>query len=291
MHLHPLSRPDEPALREMLMRAPTRNLFHLSALVEWGLPPQPDPYAPMWAVGAFRDGSLVGALVALKGTGGIYHTPGDGETLEALGSASLERSLSGGMSLLSGHEDQIGPLLPLLGSARIGPTDYCHFRTLRPNILRLPSGEAPRDYAQPRIATEADMERLIDFYMRGFYSLANLPSRAAWRGRLTEQIRYRTLHIIEDMEGRVVSAAMSSAESAGGAMLGGVATLPELEGRGLSTLCVGALCAYLFRKGMPSISLFYLPDNTKASRVYEKLGFHPDGRWLLSSLGAFGFGG
>jgi RimJ/RimL family protein N-acetyltransferase len=288
MQLRPLSRPDEPALREMLMRSPTHNLFHLSALVEWGLPPLPDPYAPMWAVGAFRAGTLVGALVALKATGGIYHAPGDSETLEALGRAALDRSLSGSLSLLSGHERQIGPLLPLLGLARIGPTDYCHFRTLRPSMLQLPSGDKSQGYAQPRIATEADMERLIDFYMRGFYSLANLPSRAAWRGRLTEQIRFRTLYIIEDVEGTVVSAAMSSAESAGGAMLGGVATLPELEGRGLSTRCVGALCVYLFDKGMPSISLFYLPDNTKASRVYEKLGFQPDGRWLLSSLGAFG---
>jgi uncharacterized protein len=288
MQLRPLLHTDETALRGLLMTTPTYNLFHLSALVEWGLPLQPDPYAPMWAAGAFRDNTLVGALVALKGTAGVYHTPGDRESLEALGRAALDRSLSGALSLLSGHEEQIGPLLPLLGSARVGPTDYCHFRTLRPGMLHLPPGEAPQGYAQPRIATEADMERLIDFYMRGFYSLANLPSRAAWRSRLTEQIRYRSLYMIEDAEGRVVSAAMSSAESAGGAMLGGVATLPELEGRGLSTRCVGALCAYLFSKGMPSISLFYLPDNTKASRVYEKLGFQSDGRWLLSSLGAFG---
>jgi predicted GNAT family acetyltransferase len=129
------------------------------------------------------------------------------------------------------------------------------------------------------------MERLIDFYERGFYSLARLPSRAAWRARLTEQMRFRTLYFILDRHGRVASAAQSSAESAGGAMLGGVATLPEYEGRGLSTCCVAALCAHLFRKGMPGVSLFYLQGNTPAARVYDKLGFRDDGEWLLASLG------
>jgi predicted GNAT family acetyltransferase len=158
---------------------------------------------------------------------------------------------------------------------------------LRPaNLIPAPSVSA-HGLWEPRRAAETDIERLIDFYIRGFYSLAYLPSRAAWHSRLVEQLRYRTLFLIEDAQGQVASAAMSSAESAGGAMLGGVATLPEYEGRGLSTLCVGALCTDLFDRGMPLISLFFLKENVQAARVYEKLGFEPDGEWLLASLGGF----
>jgi predicted GNAT family acetyltransferase len=38
---------------------------------------------------------------------------------------------------------------------------------------------------------------------------------------------------------------------------------------------------------MPLISLFFLKENVQAARVYEKLGFEPDGEWLLASLGGF----
>jgi predicted GNAT family acetyltransferase len=68
-------------------------------------------------------------------------------------------------------------------------------------------------------------------------------------------------------------------------MLGGVATLTEYRGRGLSALCVAALCEHLARKGLTSICLFYLKDNTPAGRLYDKLGFLEAGEWLLVPLG------
>jgi predicted GNAT family acetyltransferase len=135
------------------------------------------------------------------------------------------------------------------------------------------------------MASPEDMERLIDFYETGFYSLARLPSRVAWRNRLTEQLAYRTLFVVEDGAGRVVSAALSSAEAGGVAMLGGVATLSAHRGKGLSTLCVGGLCKHLFSRGFHTIALFYLEDNNSAGRVYSKLGFENAGHWLLAPLG------
>ena len=96
---------------------------------------------------------------------------------------------------------------------------------------------------------------------------------------------FRTLYMVEDSDGKVISAAQSSAQGGGAAMLGGVATLDEYRGQGLSTLCVGALCSYLFDKGMETISLFYLKDNVSAARVYEKLGFRAAGEWLLVPMG------
>jgi RimJ/RimL family protein N-acetyltransferase len=279
---------DQPVLEGFLMRAPTHNVFHLSALAEYGLSPTPETYGAAWAVGVFRDVTLVGALVVQRGTGCIYHTPGDLDTLNALASAVRSKATSGPLSLLSGHASQMVPLLPLVQNVSASKPDLCYFRTLAPRDLTQ-QGERLQGFSSPRQAGQEDMERLIDFYELGFYSLARLPSRAAWRNRLTEQLALRTLYLVEDRRGRIASAALSSAESCGAAMLGGVATLPEYVGRGLSTLCVGALCAHLFNKGLASISLFYLQENHAAGRVYTKLGFQDAGEWLLTALGYFGF--
>ncbi|MEO5951052.1 MAG: GNAT family N-acetyltransferase, partial [Chloroflexia bacterium] len=201
-----------------------------------------------------------------------------------------DRVMGGRLALLSGHASQMNSLLPLIQSSVSGRPDRCWFKRLLPENLVLPDADEPDWFEpglfhQPSRADDSDMEGLIDFYLHGFYSLAHLPSREAWRTRLSDQIAFRTLYLIKDREGTVVSAAQSSAEGGGAAMLGGVATLDAYRGIGLSTRCVGALCEGLFEAGLESISLFYLKDNTPAERVYEKLGFVPAGEWLLIPMG------
>jgi RimJ/RimL family protein N-acetyltransferase len=277
-----LTNAERPALEELLCREPPHNAFHLSVLREFGVA---GPGGESWAIGAYRGDDLAGAAMALRGTGGIYHPPGDGNVLTALAEAVTDQVMLGNLALLSGHASQLDPLLSLAGSLVYGHMDRCDFVTLRKGELRPPLDTVP-GFSVPRLASDEDMERLIDFYLHGFYSLARLPSRAAWRNRLTEQLAFRTLYFVEDERGAVASAALSSAEGGGAAMLGGVATLEEYRGRGLSALCVGALCDHLFRSGTAAVSLFYLRDNHAAARVYGKLGFRPAGEWLLAPVGA-----
>jgi predicted GNAT family acetyltransferase len=176
----------------------------------------------------------------------------------------------------------VEPLLTHLRPPVVGEGDHCPFQELRPADLHPPP--PPPDGGPPaRRATLADMEPLIDFYIRGFYSLARLPTRNAWRARLSEQITHRTLYLIEQ-DGIVVSAAMSSAETPRAAMIGGVATVKDYRNRGLSARCVHGLCADLFARGIEQIGLFYLPANKPAARVYAKLGFQPAGEWWLQRL-------
>ena len=289
LHLssRPLAEADRPALEMLLADAPTHNAFHLSALAGHGLSPRPESYGAAWATGVFRGGALVGALVVERGTGCIYHTPGDAGVLKSLASIVRSRATGGNFSLISGHASQVAPLLPLIQDVGVGRPDKCYFRTLLPGDLARWDTQVG-GFSAPLLAAEADMERLIDFYEVGYYSLARLPSRSAWRNRLNEQVAMRTLYFIEDAKGKVASAALSSAEGGGAAMLGGVATLPEYVGKGLSTLCVGALCTHLFNKGLDTVSLFYLQDNDAAGRVYDKLGFRNAGEWLLAPLGYLG---
>lgn len=273
---------DRPALEALLCREPTHNAFHLSTLREFGVE---SPGGESWAMGAYRGDDLAGAAMALRGTGGIYHAPGHGEALEALAGAATDQVMLGKLALLSGHASQLDPLLSLAGSLTYGHMDRCDFVTLRKGELQPPASAVP-GFGPPRLASGDDMERLIDFYLHGFYSLARLPTRAAWRNRLSEQLAFRTLYLVEDERGAVASAALSSAEGGGVAMLGGVATIDEYRGRGLSALCVSALCDHLFRSGTEAVSLFYLQGNHAAARVYDKLGFHPAGEWLLAPVGA-----
>lgn len=281
MQTRTLNADDRPALEALLMHEPVYNLYHLGALAEQGLALPEQGRA--WAIGVYRGDDLAGALVGLHGTGGVYFPAGDGPTLDALAEAVLDRAVSGSLNLLSGHSSQLDPLLQALRYGVLAQPDRCYFRMLSSEDLSLPGPVA--GFSQPRLATEHDMEKLIDFYEIGFYSLARLPTRDAWRTRLSEQLAFRTLFLIEDEQNRVASAAQSSAEAGGAAMLGGVATLREYRGKGLSALCVGALCQHLFRATATTIALFYLKDNIAAGRVYDKLGFQPAGEWLLLPVG------
>jgi RimJ/RimL family protein N-acetyltransferase len=285
MKSRPLSEDDRPVLEALLKRAPWHNVFHLSALAEFGLHSPTVVGGDPWAMGVFERGSLVAALVVLRGTGGVCNISRDREVLEILTEAIDNAVVHGRLALLSGHATQLDPLLPMVEPAIHGRLDRCDFCTLRPENLVLPAPGPQLGLREPRLATGDDMERLIDFYQHGFYSLARLPSRAAWRNRLSEQLAFRTLYLIENDQGIVISAAQSSAEGGSAAMLGGVATLDEYRARGLSTLCVGALCRHLFDMGTKTISLFYLKDNHSAARVYDKLGFRPAGEWLLVPMG------
>jgi RimJ/RimL family protein N-acetyltransferase len=217
--------------------------------------------------------ALAAAVVAHQGIAwSVWDTPDQ--------AAALAATLPDlGIDLLSGPRPVVEPLLAHLRPPAVGEGDHCPFEELRPADLHPPPDGGP----PARRATLDDMEPLIDFYIRGFYSLARLPTRAAWRARLTEQITHRTLYLIEQ-DGIVVSAAMSSAETPQAAMIGGVATVKDYRNHGLSARCVHGLCADLFARGIEQIGLFYLPANKPAARVYAKLGFQGAGEWWLQRL-------
>lgn len=78
----------------------------------------------------------------------------------------------------------------------------------------------------------------------------------------------RNVAVCED--GVPVSAAMTTAEWSGGALIGGVATAPEYRRRGLAGRCVGALTAALQQEER---QVYICPKNEGAQRVYTALGF------------------
>jgi RimJ/RimL family protein N-acetyltransferase len=264
----PLEPDDAAALDRLLARHPFAGAYARSHLAYGGFSP-----TGVRGIGSpAPNGDLSAALVAHDVIGwAVWDAPDQAPALAA-GMAGLD------MDLLSGLRPLIAPVVAALDRPTNG--DHCPFEAVTPAALRPPPGDGPA----ARAATPADMEALIDFYIRGFYSLAHLPTRAAWRTRLSEQLAHRLLYIIEE-GGQVVAAALSSAQTPDAALIGGVATLDTARGRGLATRCVHALCVALFAQGITGIGLFYLPTNTPAARVYSKLGFVPSGEWWLERVG------
>jgi predicted GNAT family acetyltransferase len=74
----------------------------------------------------------------------------------------------------------------------------------------------------------------------------------------------------------VVSAALTNAETATQAMIGGVYTRPEWRGNGLSQAICSGLCMELLAEGLQP--LLYWHD-AAAGHVYTKLGFARIGTW------------
>lgn len=67
-----------------------------------------------------------------------------------------------------------------------------------------------------------------------------------------------------------VSTAMTVAEWAGGALIGGVATTPVYRQRGLAGMCVSSLIASLQKEER---QVYICPKNESAKRLYSALGF------------------
>lgn len=80
-------------------------------------------------------------------------------------------------------------------------------------------------------------------------------------------------------ENKLICSAYTSATTTSGAMVVGVATLPEYRNRGYASALVSQLCSHCFDSGLEFLCLFF--DNPKAGAIYKKLGFEALDRWAI----------
>jgi hypothetical protein len=121
---------------------------------------------------------------------------------------------------------------------------------------------------QVRRATLADLPELV-----AFYADADDMSRSP-QGVERPLRDTRVWAAVEQR--RIVGAALTNAETTRSAMIGGVYTLPEARGRGVSSAVCSALCVDLLAAGKQP-TLYW--RNPAAGAVYRKLGFRRKGRW------------
>lgn len=101
-----------------------------------------------------------------------------------------------------------------------------------------------------------------------------------WYVDVSHRVRHGCCHIaIASEDTRMVSAAMTVAETETAALIGGVATLPDYRRRGAASRCIRDLIAAL-----PQKELFIAPSDDDAARLYKTFGFVPWGTWAELSL-------
>lgn len=76
---------------------------------------------------------------------------------------------------------------------------------------------------------------------------------------------------------KLVSSVYTTATTKRGAMVVGVATLPEARNRGYASTLVSQICSLCFESGLEFLCLYF--DNPQAGAIYKKLGFETVDRW------------
>ena len=119
-------------------------------------------------------------------------------------------------------------------------------------------------------------EQLVRLSPRELYAFLEpifpgLPPFEGWYMDVCYRERHGFCRTVAVLDGdRAVSAAMTTAEWCGGALIGGVATAPDHRRQGLAARCVGTLAAALQGEGR---QVYICPKNEGAQRVYAALGF------------------
>jgi predicted GNAT family acetyltransferase len=165
----------------------------------------------------------------------------------------------------------IPSILPLLKRHRAADVQIEELMRLAPADFVPQSIPAGLDV---RRATIGDKDDLVTFYR----DAGNMHRSEAGVERPLRDTRvYLGLRA-----GKIVCTALTNAEIADRAMIGGVYTLPEERGKGTARAVVSALCADLIASGKTP-ALYWV--NPSAGMVYRTLGFTPVGTWRAVVLG------
>lgn len=128
--------------------------------------------------------------------------------------------------------------------------------------------QAAESPVEVRRATWDDFAALVEF----FHDAGDMSRTPA---AVERPLRDRRIWVAL-VQGEMAAAALTNAETAHAAMVGGVYTIPARRGQGLSQAVCSALCTELLAEGKRP-HLYW--DNPAAGAVYRKLGFHPVGVW------------
>ncbi len=256
-HIRQLNRNDTAELLALLYQDPYYNVFMIGNLESVGLD---HPDLDYW--GSFRGGRLAGALMRYRTFWNVY----DAGEADLRGFAWL-MDRRGDAQVLHGRDELIARLSKLLRDYEVQDEHrlrFCHLPELRPMLISSHS---------VRRATMADLPALVAFY-----------TNAEEMSRDEQAVRHCLEHcriFVATNEKRIVSAALTNAETRDLAMIGGVYTPPDLRFQGFASACVFAICQDLVADGKEAC-LFY--ENPVAEGIYRRLGFKQMGYWRLLSL-------
>lgn len=154
------------------------------------------------------------------------------------------------------------PFLKTYGCANLVVEELMHLLPAHFRPVSAPNG------VQIRPGVLADLPELVEFY-------GNAGDMARSEQAVVRPLQDTRLWLAKE-NGKILSSALTNAETKHMAMIGGVFTQPGARNRGLSQAVCSALCQDLFSAGLTPVLYWRQPE---AGAVYRKLGFHTIGEW------------
>lgn len=176
------------------------------------------------------------------------------------------------VGMISGKTDVVTPL-----------KDFFPERQLRSTIMtkctRVKTDNVAPGDIDIRNLTPDDAEEAVDLMMQIEEFRKSYEDRAASVSKLKTSLTCGGSGCGAYLNGTLVSCAQTGAENSMCAMVVGVATRPDVRGRGYASAVVSRLCTASFHGGKKFLCLFY--DNPVAGRIYNRIGFEPFGEYAL----------
>lgn len=101
----------------------------------------------------------------------------------------------------------------------------------------------------------------------------------AFRGHVRHRVETGRSYVWFERH-RLIFKADISAQSKYGVQISGVYTSPRDRGRGVATRAMRDLCATLFDRGWPMVTLYVNESNEAARKVYDRVGFEALGPYM-----------
>jgi hypothetical protein len=255
--IRPLTEPDRAQTLALLRCAPEFNLYMLGNLAALGFETD---FNQFWG-----DFGIDGALRAVLNrymSGWTLYGRADADWV-ALGQIVDEHPVAA--TRLQDNPGGIASFLPFVAQYEVA---HLSTQTLMHLNKQAFAPADPPPGVRVRRASLADLDRLA-----AFYADAEQMTRA--RAGVEQPLRHRRVWLAEQ-DGRILSAALTNAETGRLAMIGGVFTAPAARGCGLGKAVCSALCAELLAAGRRPVLYWETPA---AGAVYRRLGFRTVGAW------------
>jgi ribosomal protein S18 acetylase RimI-like enzyme len=174
---------------------------------------------------------------------------------------------------------------PALRAAGFTTEEVHEYLVCTPDTLTMPgAGESLAGGSTPAVETPVTDEDYLD--LDGALSeafsgeFANSPEGAARLRRMQEN--GGAVRMVRSADGRCAGGAGSSPVAVGTCELAGVGTRPAHRGRGIAAAVTATIAEAMFAQGAESVWLEFSGDGSR--RIYERLGFRPQGTRLYMSL-------
>ncbi len=262
--VEPLGPSHVAALRTVLSRDTTHNMYLLGLMEEFGVVSGP-MRAPFTFYGRFFDEELTAALF-VGGTGGLV-VPSASSPLHI---GDIAKKLHG----------QVTPR-SIIGEQSVVDSLIRHF-AVTPTFLKAQKlfSVSPNDlgpFTNPllRLATDADLAQLIPMAAACVKEMVKreplVEDPAGFELRVRQRVHSRRTYVLEE-KGRLVFKLDVGSRSQFGAELEGLYTDPAHRGRGPATLCLGQISRFLM-SSLPRLTVRVDDESPQFASLARKVGY------------------